>query len=607
MRGVSVLLLVIAALAVVTDSFDSHFSDRLKHTCVRRHNKRARNLPLLASAGDDDGDKIINVYADSRDVDAVIAEVMKLVNRRANLNNGENIEITKTALVESDEKIGNSLNVIESSFKTIFSNLKGSETLSSSDKNTLFTELSLLYSDLKESPDNVVSYKDFSTKKLQETIPKTSIYAESAAPYCVVFGPGPVGTALVATLRSLGQAAEVRYIDGNALSSMQDSELKYAVRGGKTVILACDDAGSKDGITPFKSVVNEKGLKRLLNAVMVEKNNRQDSAKVVTLGRATKEPKSLMSFMSGDTTEFESEVILQCGQRGIGYGVVKVANIIADADSYPTGAKTRSIKYSLSALKSEDEARTTSQVPDSPMVVTRSRVEFTEVTRTSVAVNALLRLAVYPNANSTVSVLSTDCTRAPTDAEWDDELLKIVGPELGRVPLRFAGVAQTALRLGRIALDLQKPGSGLVTPIEVERFSNGARILFRPKESSYLSSKDEKSAAAAAAADSTSAVASPKTIKSGYISPEEEKRLARLAEGAAVAAPPVKAKPPKLEGGLEIIVDERPYRRVRIRRCNMGPQTIVKEESEALVLKRVLQGIQALDNDFRVLLGGGSK
>lgn len=31
-----------------------------------------------------------------------------------------------------------------------------------------------------------------------------------------------------------------------------------------------------------------------------------------------------------------------------------------------------------------------------------------------------------------------------------------------------------------------------VTPVEMERFSNGVRLLFRPPESSYLSKKEEQ-------------------------------------------------------------------------------------------------------------------
>ena len=149
MRSAPLLLLLFAALARVGDSLvPSHIitfsAVRFKHTL-----RNLPSFPLYASGStrdDDGGDKIINVYADTRDVDAVITEVMKLVNRKANLNhnNGDTSGvITKTALVESEEQIGNSLNAIESSFKTIFSNLKVTESLSNNDKNTLFTELNL--------------------------------------------------------------------------------------------------------------------------------------------------------------------------------------------------------------------------------------------------------------------------------------------------------------------------------------------------------------------------------------------------------------------------------------------------------------------------------
>jgi hypothetical protein len=69
--------------------------------------------------------------------------------------------------------------------------------------------------------------------------------------------------------------------------------------------------------------------------------------------------------------------------------------------------------------------------------------------------------------------------------------------------------------------------------------------------------------------------------------------------------PPSKVPALPLEGGLEIIVDEQPYRRVRIRRCYMGPQTIVKEESESIILKAIIRGIQALEKDYSKMLVAG--
>ena len=57
----------------------------------------------------------------------------------------------------------------------------------------------------------------------------------------------------------------------------------------------------------------------------------------------------------------------------------------------------------------------------------------------------------------------------------------------------------------------------------------------------------------------------------------------------------------KGEGGLEVIVDES-ERRVRVRRCNMSSTTIIKEESETILLKAILRTIQTIDNDYRILM-----
>jgi hypothetical protein len=81
---------------------------------------------------------------------------------------------------------------------------------------------------------------------------------------------------------------------------------------------------------------------------------------------------------------------------------------------------------------------------------------------------------------------------------------------------------QVALRLGRIVQDLKLSGSGLVTPIEVERYSNGARILFVPKDSTYASSKDEKNKKEQEAKNFPEKTILNKPRTQGYVSPEQE-------------------------------------------------------------------------------------
>ena len=169
---------------------------------------------------------------------------------------------------------------------------------------------------------------------------------------------------------------------------------------------------------------------------------------------------------------------------------------------------------------------------------------------------------------------------------------------------------QVVLRLGLIVEGLKSPASGLVTPIEVERFENGVRIIFKPLGSSYSSKNDERKIEKKEEIipEKKSQAASKNT---GYLSPEMEKaqeeREAReekeKAEESKKKVEPKKfSSLVKLEGGLEIIVESVPYRRVRVKRCLMGPQTVVKVESEALLLKSILRGLQVLENDYRIAL-----
>jgi len=63
---------------------------------------------------------------------------------------------------------------------------------------------------------------------------------------------------------------------------------------------------------------------------------------VIALGKACKPPKSVGSFMAGDTTELDSEVILECQQRKLAYNIVKVGRIIDDIAPIPKDSRIRS-------------------------------------------------------------------------------------------------------------------------------------------------------------------------------------------------------------------------------------------------------------------------
>ena len=220
-----------------------------------------------------------------------------------------------------------------------------------------------------------------------------------------------------------------------------------------------------------------------------------------------------------------------------------------------------------------------------------------------------MRAATTPLQNSSLAVLSTSSGKSLVDSDWDDEFWKaegelwhsdlyyplktLLGPEILRTPLCFASTEQAVLRLQRCVERLKKPGSGIVTPFEFEKFSNGVKIIFRPPQSTYKSAKEEK----AEEIDARNAKQSSK--KSLYVSPEREAALQEDEKAKSAPQRKKKAEPP--EGGLEIIVDTLPYRRVRVRRCNMSMATIVKEESERIIMREVTRVVSTLENDSRLV------
>lgn len=489
-------------------------------------------------------------------------------------------------------------------FDKIFNDIKGESDLSSQTRELMALELNVAYASVKDN--SRVTFNSPENRNAFE-IPKSFTYYASRAPYCVVIGPGPVGQRVQEKLTSLGKAVDVRFIDGSLLSTMADSELKFAVKDAKTLIIAADSAppakepGWFDKEVTF-SVLSEKSLKRLLNTVVVSKTPSTD-VKVVALGKASKEIKSISTLFTAasDASSIDSDIIvLQCRQRGLGYCVLNVGKVVAD-DAKVTGSQsTRPLGKQLTQ---STQSGLTLKFDNNPIIFTRSRVETVDVTRIDAAAEAMLRAVGHVSSNYTVNLLSRNIVdspgRIPSDEEWDDEFVKMIGPELERIPLLYASPGQLALKLQKIGEQFAQPGSaGLITPIKIKKFQNGLRIEFLPKIDTYKSAREEKRLETL----KSSAVIQQAISKgkSSYISPEQE-LIIESTENPIEPKQDDSKKVPSYEGGLEVLVDSI-SRRVRIRRCNMAPQTIVKEESEATLLKAILKVIQITENDYKIML-----
>jgi hypothetical protein len=164
------------------------------------------------------------------------------------------------------------------------------------------------------------------------------------------------------------------------------------------------------------------------------------------------------------------------------------------------------------------------------------------------------------------------------------------------------------------------------------RYANGVKILFRPtapRGGGYLSAAEEKALERAEEEEQQGSSGGGgggggssqggKFKMGAYVPPEQAARMKREEEAAAAAAAAaaqigsssssVKSKKrAKPEGGLEIVIDSEPYRRVRVRRCNYPPEEyspVVKEESEAAILKALQQGIRNVEAFYEKMLTEG--
>eukprot|EP00957_Ditylum_brightwellii_P129207 9854954-Ditylum_brightwellii.AAC.1 len=77
-----------------------------------------------------------------------------------------------------------------------------------------------------------------------------------------------------------------------------------------------------------------------------------------------------------------------------------------------------------------------------------------------------------------------------------------------------------------------------------------------------------------------------------YMSADEERAAERERSGGASSSTPSKKKPKK-EGGVEVLVEKTMSGelRVRARRCDMADDTILKELSEGVILKKLEKGV----------------
>jgi len=152
-------------------------------------------------------------------------------------------------------------------------------------------------------------------------------------------------------------------------------------------------------------------------------------------------------------------------------------------------------------------------------------------------------------------------------AHWDDQFLKLRGPEIYRRPISKAGVRSVEEFLQSWARDFLKEGQGLTTPVEVENVEGGVFLRFlQPGGVGYDLDADKVETA--------------------------DGRFA--ASKAASSAARAKSRG-KADGALLVVAEEVPSPRVRVARAEMVEGAVVKEMSEQAVLERLERGLSALE------------
>lgn len=216
------------------------------------------------------------------------------------------------------------------------------------------------------------------------------------------------------------------------------------------------------------------------------------------------------------------------------------------------------------------------------------------------AAQVLLQSVAYQPAarNTTFSAVGGQKDLENTiQKEWDDLFIVLDGPELYRMDIPLTDSSETQVRnkyerLSEYMLEWadtmfvkKTSGTGLTTPVTVEpskhlgKGRSGVRILFKQTRTggAYKSKSEEREI---------------ERQSNTYTKPggtDNQKKTTNI--------PMAKQKK---EGGLEVIVEmtealpkegEGMRLRVRGRRCNMADDTVVKEISEGVLIKRLREGV----------------
>ena len=344
---------IVGYLAKATNNYNIFEQPNLK--LAQRSNKRKFLIELRKRLPEGDDDEELpetpSKFDSSAEVDNILQQIATaLVPYKVN-NDIDDTTDAQEKLVSIDE--------IKQRFEEIFSKVRRSS-ISDAEKNQVFAEASMIISNAEDEESSIKNAINVFGKKniLSTKLDKVPVYSSSFAPIVVVRGKGAVTRQVNSISGDLGTAGVFRFLEADQLAVIRDSDLKYALKGAKSVVIIADSEYTEtknwfgqiqrdEGPCPL--TIN--GLKKLLNAVMAEEVNsvasgsKSSGIKVSILGRASSPSQSIMSSILGDGPggSLSEEAQLMCAQRQLAYSHVKVGRLLEDSQPFPSGVRDRSV------------------------------------------------------------------------------------------------------------------------------------------------------------------------------------------------------------------------------------------------------------------------
>mmetsp|Transcript_13064 Transcript_13064/g.21622 ORF Transcript_13064/g.21622 Transcript_13064/m.21622 type:complete len:655 (+) Transcript_13064:122-2086(+) len=203
------------------------------------------------------------------------------------------------------------------------------------------------------------------------------------------------------------------------------------------------------------------------------------------------------------------------------------------------------------------------------------------------ATNVLVQAVAFQPSARNVTLCATGTLPPAVDDNlfWDDAFLKLNGPELARydslgIPADlYIQLVEYIKEWGKFLAESGK----LTTPIDYDISTKGPNAAFE----------------GVAQRDGMKLLFRPTNTGADYLSKEEEREMEKkgMTPKSSTTTTRRRGKP---EGGVEILVEitTKGDLRVRAARCDMGPATVVKELSEALILKRLQKSLDVFVKDY---------